>query len=76
VRLIRDDCGSLHYATLPVGMTKGGWLVSGRMASWLDRAECGYSATTADPSTALRSGRDDKGRVACFRKDGELDGQS
>src|ERR1700678_3795628 len=60
----------------PVGMTRGGRLVSGRMATWMDRAECRYSAATADPSTTLRSGRNDKGRTVSFRKDGDLDGQS
>jgi hypothetical protein len=30
---------------------------------------------TADPSTALRSGRDDKGRAVTFRKVSDLDGQ-
>jgi signal transduction histidine kinase len=35
-----------------------------------------YSATTADPSTALRSGRDDKGRAVTSRKSGDLDGRS
>jgi hypothetical protein len=31
---------------------------------------------TADPSTSLRSGRDDKGRTVAFRKVSDLDGQS
>jgi hypothetical protein len=30
---------------------------------------------TAGPSTALRSGRDDKGRAVTFRKVSDLDGQ-
>ncbi len=42
----------------------------------MDRVRDGYSAETADPSTALRSGRDDKARAVTFRKDGDLDGQS
>src|SRR5277367_6275789 len=32
--------------------------------------------TTADPSTPLRSGRDDKGRAVTFRNGGYLDGRS
>jgi hypothetical protein len=28
----------------------------------MDRIKSGYTAATADPSTSLRSGRDDKGR--------------
>jgi len=31
---------------------------------------------TADPSTSLRFGRDDKGRAVTFRKARDLDGQS
>jgi hypothetical protein len=42
----------------------------------VDRVGIGYSATTADPSTALRFGRDDKGRAVTFRKGGDPDGQS
>jgi len=34
------------------------------------------SAEIAGPSTALRSGRDDKGRTAAFRKGGDLDGRN
>jgi hypothetical protein len=42
----------------------------------MDRVRSGYSATTADPSTALRSGRDDKGRAVTFLKNRDWDGQS
>jgi hypothetical protein len=35
-----------------------------------------YFAKTADPSTALRSGRDDKGRGVAYRKVSDPDGQS
>jgi len=42
----------------------------------MDKTESGYSAATADPSTTLRSGRDDKERVVCFRKSGDSDGQN
>jgi hypothetical protein len=41
----------------------------------MDDVKCGYSAKTADPSTTLRSGRDDKGRVVTFRKSGDMDGR-
>jgi hypothetical protein len=41
----------------------------------MDGVGCGYSATTADPTTTLRSGRDDKGRVVTFRKGGDPDGR-
>ena len=58
-RLLRADCRSLRYAT--VGMTRGGRLLSGRMAPWMDGVNSGYSATTADHSTSLGYGRDDKG---------------
>jgi hypothetical protein len=54
----------LRYA--PVGMTRGGRLLFGRVATRMDGVKSGYSATTADPSTALRSGRDDKGRGLLF----------
>jgi hypothetical protein len=58
----------------PVGMTRIVQLLSGRVASWTDGVKSGYSAKTADPSTALlrSSGRDDKdsallsGRVASW----------
>jgi putative endonuclease len=43
--------------------------------SWSDLSEA-WPAATADPSTALRSGRDDKGRVVTLRKDGDSDGRS
>jgi hypothetical protein len=42
----------------------------------MDGVEIGCSAKTADPSTALLSGRDDKGKAVTCRKDGELDGWS
>jgi hypothetical protein len=66
----------LRYA--PVGMTRGRRLLFGRVATWMDGVKSGYSATTADPSTALlrSSGRDDKGRAVTFRKVSDLDGQS
>jgi hypothetical protein len=40
----------------------------------MNRVKSGYSAKTADPSTALRSGRDDKGSAVTFRKVSDLDG--
>ena len=40
----------------PVGMTRGGPLLYERLATRMDRVNSGYSAATADPSTALRSG--------------------
>src|ERR1700722_8845993 len=40
------------------------------------RGGCGFGARTADPSTALRSGRDDRGRTVTFRKSRDLDGRS
>jgi hypothetical protein len=59
-------------------MTRGGQLLSGEMATRMDGVESGYSAKTADASTALlrSSGRDDKGRAITFRKDGDWDGRS
>ena len=39
----------------PVGMTRGVRLRFGRLATWMDRVGNGYSAKTADPSTALLS---------------------
>ena len=44
-----------------------------------DRFQEGFERTarrTADPSTTLRFGRDDKGRAVTFRKGGDLDGRS
>jgi putative endonuclease len=43
--------------------------------SWSDLSES-WRAATADPSTALRSGRDDKGREVAFRKSSDSDGKS
>jgi hypothetical protein len=62
----------------PVGMTSGEGLLLGRVATWMDGVESGYSAKTADPSaTLLRSfGRDDKWRGVTLRKGGDLDGRS
>ena len=40
----------------PVGMTRVGRLLSGRMATWMDGVKSGYSAATADPSAPLRCG--------------------
>jgi hypothetical protein len=42
----------------------------------MDRVTNLCFAKTAGPSTALRSGRDDKGKVVTFRKISDLDGQS
>jgi hypothetical protein len=47
-------------------MTRGVGLRFGKLATWMDKVESGYFATTADPSTTLRSGRDDKGRGLRF----------
>ena len=63
----------LRYA--PVGMTRGRRLLFGRVATWMDGVKSGYSAATADPSTALRFGRDDNGKAVTFRKGGDLDGR-
>jgi hypothetical protein len=41
--------------------------------SWSDLSEA-WHAATADPSTALRSGRDDKERAVTLRKSGDSDG--
>jgi hypothetical protein len=41
----------------------------------MDRVTNDYFANTAGPSTALRYGRDDKGRAVTFRKIGDLDRQ-
>jgi hypothetical protein len=51
------------------------WML--RRLSWRFRfpGKNNYTGTTADPSTALRSGRDDKGRAVTFRKVSNLDGQ-
>jgi hypothetical protein len=54
---------------------KGGRLRFGRLATWMDRVTNDYFAKTAGPSTALRYGRDDKGRAVTFRKIGDLDSQ-
>ena len=66
----------LRSCEAPVGMTREGLLFCGRVATWMDGVESGYSVTTADPSTALlrSSGRDDKGRAVILRKGGDLDG--
>jgi hypothetical protein len=48
----------------------------GKLATRMDRIRSGYSAATADPSTALRSGRDDKGEGGYFRKVSDSDGQN
>jgi hypothetical protein len=42
----------------------------------MDGVEIGCSAKTADPSTALRSGRDDKGRAVTLQKASDSDGQN
>jgi hypothetical protein len=51
----------LRFAS--VGMTRGGRLLLARLATWMDGIRSGYAARTADPSTTLRFGRDDKGRA-------------
>jgi hypothetical protein len=56
-------------------MTRGERLLFGRVATWMGGVRSGYSAKTADPSTSLRYGRDDKGREVTFRKSGDLDGR-
>ena len=60
----------------PVGMTRGGRLLFGRLATGMDRVTNRDFANTADPSTTLRFGRDDKGRVVTFRKAGDWDEQT
>src|ERR1700679_1167610 len=54
----------LRYA--PVGMTKDRAVTSRNVRDLDGRIRRGYSARTADPSTALRSGRDDKGEGGYF----------
>jgi hypothetical protein len=49
-------------------MTRVERLLSVRFATGMDGIRSGYSGATADPSTALRSGRDDKERVAAHWK--------
>ena len=79
VSLLRPGCsgdsirpqGALQLPPLrfaSVGMTRGGRLLFGVLATWMDRVTNGYFARTADPSTSLRFGRDDKGRAVCFKK--------
>jgi hypothetical protein len=41
------------------------------LATRMDGVKSRYSAKTAGPSTALRSGRDDKGRVVTSREIGD-----
>jgi hypothetical protein len=57
-------------------MTRVGLLLSVRVATWMDREDSGYAAPTADPSTSLRFGRDDKGEGGFFPEGGDLDGRS
>ena len=51
-------------------MTRGVQVLSEKMATRMDVVESGYSAKTADASTALlrSSGRDDKGRQVLSEK--------
>ncbi len=60
----------LRSSGAPVGMTRVGRLRSGRIATRMDGVRSGYSAKTADPSTALlrSSGRDDKRRSRSLKK--------
>jgi hypothetical protein len=52
----------------PVGMTTGEEFVSGRVASWMDRIESGYSAATAvAPLRCARFMRTDPGTCAPIR---------
>ena len=67
--LLREHCRSLHCASLRFGMTRGGWLLIGRLATGMDRVTNRYFANTADPSTALRSGRDDNGTGGRYFED-------
>src|SRR5277367_4533183 len=68
----------LRSCGAPVGMTRGGQVLSETMATRMDGVKSGYSAKTADPSTALlrSSGRDDKERAITFREGGDSDGRS
>ena len=73
---LRDPQGApqippLRFAS--VGMTRGGPLLLARLATWMDGIRSGYAARTADPSTALRFGRDDKGRAVTHLKVCESD---
>ena len=61
----------------PVGITKGRVLVARRICYWDGRtAQALRSAATADPSTTLRSGRDDKGRAVTHLGSCYSDGES
>ena len=55
-------------------MTRGGQVLSEKMATRMDGVKSGYSAKTADPCTALlrSSGRDDKERASTFREGGDV----
>src|SRR5271155_3256560 len=43
----------LRSCGAPVGMTRGGQVLSEKMATRMDGVKSGYSAKTADPSTTL-----------------------
>jgi hypothetical protein len=64
----------LRFAS--VGMTRGGWLLFGKVCDSDGQTYERYSANNAGPSTTLRFGRDDKGRVVTFQKGRGLDGRS
>ena len=81
-RLVWFEHYKYVYAALEREKQIKGWarakkieLIERTNPSWSDLSEA-WHAATADPSTALRSGRDDKGRTVTFRKDGDSDGQS
>ena len=60
----------------PVGMTKGVGVAFSEVSEWDGESEICWSVKTADPSTALRSGRDDKGGGVAFSEVSEWDGES
>jgi hypothetical protein len=57
-------------------MTRGGRLLFGKVCDSDGQTYERYSANNAGPSTTLRFGRDDKGRVVTFQKGRGLDGRS
>ena len=67
----------LRSCGAPVGMTRRGQLLFGRVATWMDGVEGGYSAKTADPlrscGAPVRMTR--RGQLL-FGKSGDLDGRS
>ena len=81
-RLVWFEHYKYVYAALEREKQIKGWNRAKKIAiieqmnpSWSDLSEA-WHAATADPSTTLRSRRDDKGRAVTFRKNSDSDGQS